>query len=118
MVLIEPSIIDSKPYKFIRNFEECELLEMPETLIEWLLIKNDTSEIIKMPKTKLNSPTTNININDTPLEKILYLLPSKYVDDYIEWLYILTVCKNLDKWDIFDKWSSQSSKYNFKYVIY
>ena len=112
-VATEPSIIDGKPYKFIRSFDNCELLEMPEALIDWLLIaEKEIKQNRKKPIMKKETDNIIFTTTDEQIEKLLYKLPSIYYDNYNEWLYILTIFKNINKWAIFDKWSKQSKTYN------
>lgn len=49
------------------------------------------------------------------IEKIIFQLPKKYYDDYIEWLsigYFIFNELGSDGFTLFDKWSQQSSKYH------
>lgn len=116
-IVAAPSKINNIEYKFIRNFNECKILEMPETLIDWLLIGKQNKLIECKTKTK-GTPeniksSLNYLINDDEIKTLLYKLPKKYYKNYNEWLYILTIFKNLNKFDIFDEWSKQSKTYNY-----
>jgi len=116
-IVAAPSKINNIEYKFIRNFNECKILEMPENLIDWLLLGKQNKIIECKTKTKDTPENTksslNYLINDEEIKTLLYNLPKKYYKNYNEWLYILTIFKNLNKFDIFDEWSKQSKKYNY-----
>ena len=113
-----PSKIDKKEYKFKRNFEEYDVMDMPTELIYWLLDgtnfdKNNTS-IIKNKTVKPIIEASNLihNISDNELIKLIGKLDKKYCDNYTEWLMITTILKNLNKFDIWNEWSKKSDKYN------
>ena len=40
------------------------------------------------------------------------MLPKIYLNNFNEWLKVLTVFKNLNKWFIFDNWAKKSKNYN------
>lgn len=119
-IVAAPSKINNNYYTFERAFDEYPVLEIPETLINWLLVgqgenKTKTTKPTKNPK--LNKPlnnTNNINyiINDDELIKLLDMLPKIYLNNFNEWLKVLTVFKNLNKWVIFDNWAKKSKNYN------
>jgi hypothetical protein len=188
------SVIDKKEYKFIRSFEQCDVLDIPESLINFLLfeetfinlqffelddiediqekrkiqdkrkIKNilTTEEIKKIisiePKKEKqiiinndndddndNNDNNNnnnnnnddnddnddndnddndnndkdeqkmkSNITDEEIKKLLSLLPTKYNDNYNEWLKITTILKNENKFNLWDEWSKNSTNYNLE----
>lgn len=107
-----PSVINNKTYVFERSFDKCKVLEMPESLIRWLIVgqdnrKNNNSTIIP----KICGMT--YLINDDEIIKLLDKLPLKYLNEYNSWLIILSILKNMNKWDIFNEWSKKSNKYNY-----
>ena len=122
-IVAAPSCIYDKHYKFIRNFDECELLEMPESLINFLLLdlnenkekKTRTKKTIKQePIIKQLEQNFKSNINDETIIYYLRLLPSKYKDNYSEWLIITTILKNENKFDIWDNWSKGGNNYSYE----
>jgi hypothetical protein len=119
-IVTAPSKLYDKEYKYIRTFNDTELLEIPETLIHWLLLNNKETKITtkqqnKKRNTKIitNDTNYNYNINDNMINKIINSLPDKYLDDYNNWLIVTTVLKNLNKFNIWDEWSKKSNKYNY-----
>lgn len=119
-IVATPSKINNNYYTFERAFDEYPVLEIPETLINWLLVGQGEkkTKTTKPTKTlKLNKPlnnTNNINyiISDDELIKLLDMLPKTYLNNFNEWLKVLTVFKNLNKWDIFNNWSKKSKNYD------
>lgn len=109
-ICAEPSTIDGKAYKFIRSFENYEVLDMPESLINWLCVGQITNKTTL--KTPVKIPKTSFNITNENLKEYLDMLPDKYLNNFSDWLKILAICKNLEQFDIFDEWSKNSDKYN------
>lgn len=108
---------------FYKIINDVKLIELPEKLALWLLqdgeedIENDKKKkTIKktIEKTKGKNGSTNTKkylvdkykyeITDDELITLLNKLDKTYLEDYTKWLIILTICKNLNKWDIFDVW--------------
>ena len=77
---------------------------------------NLNEKIINTTKTIKNKITNNINTNskNIQLETLLEKLPKEYNDDYNKWIKVAFACynDNVNNYDIFDKWSSKSKKYN------
>ena len=121
-ILTSPSRIDNKEYKFIRGFEDTEMLEIPISLINFLLMgataktSNDNkaikNQIVKNINTT-NSNNVSYDVSDDEIKKYLELLPSSYLNNYNEWLICLTVFKNMNKFELFDEFSKKSPKYNY-----
>lgn len=66
-------------------------------------------------KKKIKEDTTiDYTSNNIQLEALLFKLPEVYCNSYDKWIKVGWVCYNDNKknYDIFDKWSKQSSKYN------
>ena len=62
-----------------------------------------------------NNFTVYEDITDDKIINILKELPNEYLNDYDKWIIVLNVLKGLDKWDIFNEWSSKSEKYNLSF---
>lgn len=113
-----------------------EFIQFPETLVsrnlqkiidfelngdDYIKIKKKihklkgTENLIKKINNTINSSENNYNIleeiSDKKINNILTNIPIEYLNDYDKWIIILNVLKGLNKWDIFDKWSSKSEKY-------
>ena len=75
-IVCEPSSINNKEYKFIRHYNDTKILNMPLTLIKWLL-ENEKPELIN--KTYNN----NILIIMKDEEELLFILNHliKYIDN-------------------------------------
>lgn len=58
-------------------------------------------------KSKINEYYT-----DDQLFDMLNELDDKYLNEYNDWLLITNILKNIDKFDLWSKWSMQSKKYN------
>ena len=118
IILSPPSKINKNEYKFDTTYE---ISDIPEWLFLWLLINNKKSSTIKTviekKNIKNNNDTSNYNISNEALKNILDKLPNNYLDNYSDWIKIGTVCKSINKFNIFDEWSSKSNKYNKNYNI-
>jgi len=63
-------------------------------------------------KSKNRKEVKRYDITDDDIKEILNGLPKDYLEDYKDWFKITAVLKNIDKKDIWEKWSQQSKKYN------
>ena len=136
-IVAAPSTINGKSYEFINSFEDTEIIEMPNELVNWLLGNNiftsesehkkvdklkakiSKAKIIepikpepKLPQIKKISSKIVWEITDKLLSEYLHQLPAKHASDKNLWLPILSVCKSLDKYDVFNNWS-KTSKANY-----
>ena len=94
-------------------------MEMPITLLEWL---TDTeTNCIPTLKKKTTKTYDNVDVQrdyiyydltDEKIKEILRLLPSKYNDNYSDWLKVMTVMKHHDKKKLWDKYSRNGLFYN------
>ena len=125
--IVAPKSSINKVYYEIIN--DVKPIEMPETLILWLLenddnndkdnenniknenkikkVKNVKKTIIKTTKLTYKNYSTKkyiYVITDEELVILLNKLDKTYLSDYTKWLIVLTILKNLDKWNIFDTW--------------
>jgi len=104
-----PSKIDNKEYVYINNFDNTKIIDMPSSLIIWLLDgTNNDNKIINN-----NKSDYHISITDDEIKNILNKLDDDYYNNYSKWLIVLTALKNLDKFEIFDQFSKKSIKYNY-----
>ena len=116
-IVCEPSIINNKKYEFIRHHKDNEILNMPLSLIKWLLEKEKIEKIN-------TSFDNNILIIMKDVEDLLFILNylSKYVDNSKNWIKIMAAIKNLlhkyndftelQLLNIWDSWSKKGNKYN------
>lgn len=108
------SSINNKQYDIIKQVD---VIEMPENLALWLL---EGCNNIKKNKNINNNPIIyNANnykyiITDDEINNILNKLDDSYFNNYDKWLIVLTVLKNLNKFDIFNSFSKKSNKYNYE----
>ena len=108
-------------------------IELPEELALWLLEDIDKEETqnkevkTKEKTSKSQTPVKKSNltknykidkykyeITDEELITFLNKLDKSYLENYTKWLIVLTICKNLDRWEIFDAWCKKSPK-NYNY---
>jgi hypothetical protein len=73
-------------------------------------IKKTTTRIIYAEEKTLKD--IKYNISDEDLTCILDRLPDNYLNNYSDWIKIGSVCKSVDKYKLFDKWSKKSNKYD------
>ena len=117
------SSIDGKEYDNKTDWKP--IIEIPSTLIQWLLIKEDckTDKRNKEDSVKSGSlrskPSNNMKqyqytITDNQLVDILSMLDDHYLDNYSDWLKVTTILKNLGKIKIWNWWSKHSNNYNKK----
>jgi len=115
-------------YKIINNVMP---IEMPENLALWLLedtvVNNENIDDKKKKTTKKITKTNTTpntkkysvdkykyEITDEQLTTLLNKLDKTFLENYSKWLIVLTICKNLDKWDIFDAWCKKCTE-NYDY---
>jgi hypothetical protein len=132
-IVAPKSSINNIYYEIINDIEP---IEIPESLIFWLLEtnldngetkgenkvgKDGNKKIIPTNKKTSNKARQNYScikykyeITDEEIIILLNKLDKSYLENYIKWLIILTILKNLDKFEIFDNWSKKcSAKYNY-----
>jgi len=126
-----PSTIDNIKYKLFNCNNNTPVINIPSTLIKFLLdteykiIKETNNKNIKISKEnnnkniKINETIIKINnndieyiINDDVLINCLNMLNIKYLNKYDEWLLITTSLKSCNKYIIWKNWSKNSSNYN------
>ena len=124
LIVIEPSTIDNKCYKFVkgRSFSDIQPIEMPESLIRWLLIEKvkitqhiKSDAFIEKPLIDCMNNADNmiLNISNENIVRMLMKLDDSYCDDLDKWLFITNILKNSNCFTIWDDWSTMSKKYNY-----
>jgi len=134
-IVAAPSTINGKTYTFEngKSFDDIKPIEMPDKLLSFLLgnVFTSHSDIIKLDKIEMKGKKKPIqepvlklpqinkiknkliyDISDELLTKYLYYLDASHCDEYDKWVLITTICRNLNKFEIWDEWSTQSEKYN------
>ena len=87
-----------------------EFLEMPHSLIEFLL---EGKRLNLTHKKTYQSPSNFIyNIDDKQIIEILKLLDDTYYNNTKKWLMITNILYGLNKMAIWDDWSTMSEKYD------
>ena len=115
-VTISPSTINSKAYKWIKSPSDVPLAEIPKWLIHKIIMHHGATQKVEKPKVIKEKPKHSnikaININEADVEKALKSLPIEYCNNLNKWLCITGSLKSANLFDIWDKWSQQSPKYN------
>lgn len=77
---------------------------------------NEDELTIKKKNKKTKKFDIDTNSYNITLEKLLSKLPNEYCDNYNKWIKIGLIAynDNINNYNIFDKWSQQSKKYNEK----
>ncbi len=128
------SSINNVFYEIINDVKP---IELPEELALWLLEDIEQEEEDKEVKqTKNNKKTTKTTkksnkksiltknykidkykyeITNNELETLLNKLDKSYLENYTKWLIVLTIFKNLDKFELFDNWCKKKPEnYNYE----
>lgn len=128
-IIAPGSIIGGKPYVIVRDTD---IKEMPEVLKEFL--RNHVMSGSDKPAVEKRAGDTkdiqmqnndgNIIINDGPIsfnitydiskddiKFIISKLPSKYCDNFSDWIKFTTFCKILNVPDLWKEYSMKSNKY-------
>ena len=53
-------------------------------------------------------------MDDDTIVRIINKLPCKLLENYSDWLKVLSVMKRHNKFDIWDKWCKKSDKYKYE----
>jgi len=109
------------------------IIEMPQTLVEWLtivgpdVIPKNTTKTPKMPKKQFDDKIENEivprdlewDITDDKIVEMLDKLPRKYYVNYSDWLIVTTILKNMGKLKLWDDFSRKilktKSKISYSY---
>ena len=113
-IVISPSTIDGKHYKFVN---ESEIIEMPHTLIKFLLETEDNNNKTLQPYI-VNPKDYVYELSDTKIYELLIKLDDSYLNETKKWKIITHILKGLDKKELWNNWSTMSTFYdeqnNFK----
>jgi putative DNA primase/helicase len=127
-----PSIIDNnKKYEYIRDFDNYNILEMPKTLIDWLLEKENIKEKKEEEEDEDEEeeviikeiPKNNIKLNEGKTKKdfiknLLEILNINRADNFENWRNIGFIIKyEIDNFKLFNNFSKKSNKYNKDEVL-
>jgi len=99
-IMSHPSTIDGKQYIYERGFDKYEVMEIPKTLLLFLLIEKKEEKKIDMKLDKKNILNTNVEIeltdNSNELYKkfILYCLSKERATNYTDWINVGFALKN------------------------
>ena len=95
------------------------IIQMPLTLLEWLIevqisVERQKPKITYIPSKSQQKEFQYVfyDITDKKVEQELKALPSKYLDNYIDWLKVTTILKRHDLKDLWEKWSRSNKIYN------
>ena len=121
-VIIAPSeyIYDKttiKKYEFENN--QNELLEMPTSLINFILMGTKQALNKQLNKTMKLHEHKNLNefkykITEDEVKQLLLKLDFSYCDNTEQWLTITSIMKSLNYYHLWDGWSTMSKKYDKK----
>ena len=111
-IVLAPSKIDDKYYQMVEGRNE--LLDLPRSLIEFLLDGHKVNTIIK-EKVKQISYNSNFvyNISDNELIEMLKRLDESYYENTNKWIIITNILYGLNKFVIWNDWSTMSKKYDY-----
>jgi hypothetical protein len=121
-IMSYPSIINNKQYIYERSFENYEVMEIPRSLLLFLLIEKteDIKSKEKVTKKVVESSIKKENelkekytylITKEEIEYILNKLDDSFNNDYHKWLIVTTVLKTHDQYDLWIEFSKKSEKY-------
>ena len=87
---------------------------LPKTKKTLSKTKETLPKTKRIPDTKYVVNKYKYEITDEELITLLNKLDKTYLENYTKWLIVLTICRNLDKWEIFDSWCRKCPK-NYNY---
>jgi hypothetical protein len=90
---------------------------MPRSLIDFLFLGSKLVQPIKLTQNinknkQINLNEYKYNITDDEIIKLLMKLDDSYNHQTNKWLIITSILKSLNKFQIWDDWSTLSTKYN------
>ena len=103
-IVVEPSQISNKKYQFVNDTN---IIEMPSSLIEFLISGSEKKEHSSVSKTDFK-----YDITDQEINQLLMKLDDAYCNEKKKWLIITQILKGLNKFQIWEDWSSMSKNYN------
>ena len=108
------SSINGKTYTITKHVP---IIDIPTSLLHWLVVAPTKQPKQHSPKAKQKPPTTTTHhyeycITDDAIVDILNKLPSTFLENYSDWLKVSTALKRHDKLELWETWCKKSSKYN------
>lgn len=110
--------INNKKYEVTKSIKMCEI---PESLIYWLLPlikdkKQINNSIIKQGKTIHNTANYKYCISDDKIKEIFNKMDKSFYEELKSWSIFTSICKSLNKIDIWDEYSKKTTKGNYNYT--
>jgi hypothetical protein len=118
LIIAPPSIGKMGPYLWKNNKSLSDIAPMiiPQWFKDWLKLSSDKQKIVKDPIIKIDTYVANSEIRfiykQSDIYNLLNTLPSKYYNNYSDWLVITSCLKSENLKDIWNRWSEKSIKYN------
>ena len=119
LIIAPPSVGESGPYiwKNNKSLHNSKLTAIPQWFKDWLktetkvkVVKSKTIEVKSI--IKQSKYLYIYDLND--LIELLNSLPSKYLDNYMDWIIITGCLKSENLKEIWDKWSAKSTSYDYE----
>ena len=109
-IVLAPSKIDDKCYQMVEG--RTELLELPHSLIEFLLDGHKMNKKVEEIKHSYNSNFI-YDISDNELIEMLKRLDESHYNNTNRWIKITNILYGLNKFVIWNDWSTMSRKYDY-----
>ena len=108
------STINDMPYKIIKD---CKIAEMPKWLKDYIMFHQkivNEEKITKIfnKKDKLFKLTKVFQIKDNEILNVLNVLNGEWLNEFRKWSIVTNILKGLDRYELWNEWSSKSDKYN------
>ena len=120
LIVAPPSIGQMGPYiwKDNKSIKNTKIIEIPQWFKEWLLESVKKEKIKKDKPIKIDyyqSDTDYIYIYDIDnITMLLDKLPTKYLNNYMDWITVTSCLKSENLKEIWDKWSKKYNNYNME----
>jgi len=118
LIIAPPSVGESGPYiwKDNKSLHNTKLTTIPLWLKDWLITK---VKVVKQPKIdkpiKENKKSKYIYIYDVnDISNLLNSLPSKYLNNYMDWFTVTSCLKSENLYETWDRWSVKSASYDYE----
>jgi len=119
-IMSPPSSINGNAYKYINDSEPA---DMPEWLLNYLIARNGNKQTNKDITINEDSKNTGNDVNndgvfypcsEKVITRMLNYLPPDYYNDTKKWFNITNILKKYNMFDVWDNWSKNGDKYNYK----